>query len=279
MLEFAIQNYKPLIGAVVCGRDAGIDNDFYTEIVCLCESAGIVYYDRSSFDIPPGYRLAIGWRWMLPVSDQLLIIHDALLPRYRGFAPLVNSLICGDDEIGATVLYASDKFDCGPIVSQASLRIEYPIKIRDAINLMSDIYIHLVDVLLNKINNGELIAGRPQAEELATYSLWRDNDDYWVDWDTSVEEIVRFVDAVGAPYAGARCLVNGVEAIIQDVSKVSNVSITDRRSAIGKVLFFEAENPIVVCINGLLRINKITSLDGQSILPLNKFRARFTGRV
>lgn len=283
VLNYVIRNHRYLISQVICGRDSGVVNDYYKEIIEVCADNGIPYYDRLSnmalinqFD---GFMLAIGWRWMLPAKNSLIIIHDSLLPKYRGFSPLVNCLINGESEIGATMLFASNEFDKGNVISQSSIQISYPIKISDAIDRMSDIYIRLTSELLRKIKSQEPIKAIPQIDELATYSLWRDGEDYWINWNGSSEEITRFVDAVGPPYAGARCLINDEEAIVQSVSPALNLNIADRKSSIGKVLFVENECPIIVCADGLLKIHKLTSNDGASLLPLPKFRTRFSSRT
>jgi methionyl-tRNA formyltransferase len=57
-------------------------------------------------EICSDFNIAISWRWMLKVSN-LIVIHDSLLPKYRGFSPLVNMLINGEDTLGVTVLFAT----------------------------------------------------------------------------------------------------------------------------------------------------------------------------
>jgi methionyl-tRNA formyltransferase len=53
-------------------------------------------------------------------------MHDSLLPKYRGFAPLPNALINGEREVGVTALFASEEYDMGDIVCQRRLAVEYP---------------------------------------------------------------------------------------------------------------------------------------------------------
>ncbi|MFB0826584.1 methionyl-tRNA formyltransferase [Chromobacterium violaceum] len=280
VLRHAIKKYSPLIDFVVLGRDSGVDNDYSHEINNLCLENELPCYDRENSDQIISnfhdYILAVGWRWILPVRNNIVIFHDSLLPKYRGFAPLVSCLINGETEIGATALIAAEKYDRGEVISQASEKISYPIKILDAIKLMSKIYIQLVDDFLRKLQIEEKISTMPQNEALATYSLWRDAEDYWIDWYQSAEAIVRFIDAVGVPYAGARCLVNSEEVILNSAVAMQEQNIIDRQSSIGKVISIDDACPIVVCGKGLLKIKEISSLSGEPILPLSKFRTRFT---
>ena len=116
------------ISFVVLAKDRGVKNDYFVEISELCRKHGVKSYSRSdqaneSFDV----SFAIGWRWLIPDSTKLIVFHDSLLPTYRGFAPLVNMLINGEEKIGVTALFASQEYDAGEIIDQQSIRITYPI--------------------------------------------------------------------------------------------------------------------------------------------------------
>jgi methionyl-tRNA formyltransferase len=279
VLSHLVKHHPNTISDVVGTKDLGIDHDYYPEIQSLCKENGIRYHDRlnSSFSIKDhnGYILVIGWRWIIPQNNSLIIIHDSLLPKYRGFAPLVNCLINGETELGATALFAANDYDSGSIITQASRKISYPIKIKDAIDLMSEMYIQIAQELINKITANEPLYKFPQSDEAATYSLWRDEEDYWIDWQKSSVEIVRFINAVGSPYAGARCNANETQVIVHSAEAVPDKKIVDRKSSVGKVAFIDEGFPVVVCGSGLLKIKEMTSKEGNSILPLAKFRTRF----
>lgn len=268
-----------VITDVVSSRDAGVDNDFYQEISELCVQCQIRFHDRMGKTFSAigydGHLLAIGWRWLLPPGDNVLIIHDSILPKYRGFAPLVSCLINGDEEIGATAIFAAEDYDKGKIVAQSIRSINYPIRISDAINLMSDIYIDIAKKLLEMIKIGHQMNGVNQDESKATYSIWRDNDDYWIDWGWSADKIERFINAVGSPYSGARTYINEDIAIVHSARSVEDVCVNDRISAVGKVIFTKDMCPVVVCGSGLLQIIDIRTSDGKTLIPLDKFRTRF----
>ena len=51
-------------------------------------------------------------------------------------------------------------------------------------------------------------SSKPQEEEKATYSLWRNEDDYLIDWNNTSKQIKRFIDAVGSPYKSASSYIN-----------------------------------------------------------------------
>ena len=197
----------------------------------------------------------VGWQHLLSqITSSTVVFHDSLLPRYRGFAPTVTALMNGDREIGVTALQPNDSVDEGPIITQRSLPISYPIKIEAALmlqaSLMTDLAIDIVDQWRR-----DQLSGTPQQENHATYSIWRDEEDYEIDWSSDAQAIERFVDAVGYPYAGARTTVGGIETIrILEVSVVSDMRFEIRDA--GKIWKLDDGRPIIVCGAGMVRIEK-----------------------
>jgi methionyl-tRNA formyltransferase len=183
-------------------------------------------------------------------------------------------LINGESQIGATVILANKNFDQGGIILQKSTTITYPIKIQTAIDIMSSLYADMLIILLDKITKRAPLNPTPQDEKRATYSVWRDENDYHVDWTLEASKIARTIDALSKPYKGARATLNGEGIIITQALTVPDLSIENRVP--GKTLFMEHNNPVVICGSGLLKIleahYETTKL---SILPLKKFRSRF----
>jgi methionyl-tRNA formyltransferase len=204
--------FPNVIKNVISARDANISNDYYVEIMNFCNENAIEFHDRSdNFEVTTEYALAISWRWIIKInSSRLIVFHDSLLPKYRGFNPLVTSLINADKFIGVTGLYATDDYDKGGILFQAKSQICYPIKIQDAITIIIDNYIEVALKVANCVANNIQMVALPQCEEDASYSLWRDEEDYFIDWSKSSEYIKRFIDSVGSPYKGACSLIDGV---------------------------------------------------------------------
>lgn len=265
------------IDVVIISRDPNVQKDYYIEIKNLCLENGIKVMDKSEkidFLAKNSIGFAIGWRWIINNVDQLIVFHDSLLPRYRGFAPLVNSLINKEKVVGVTALFASSEFDKGDIIAQKSIEVRYPIKIEEAIKKISTLYISLVNSIIEGMIDGEKLEGIPQNEVEASYSLWRDEEDYLIDWDMDAEYIERFIHSTGFPYKGASAFHSGKKVRITDASIFPDVLIENRSA--GKVLFFEEDKPIVVCGRGLLKIeNMVDDETGTNVLPLNKFRVRF----
>ena len=45
---------------------------------------------------------------------------------------------------------------------------------------------------------------KKQNEKEASYSLWRDEEDYFINWSLGAKTIERTINATGFPYSGAR---------------------------------------------------------------------------
>jgi methionyl-tRNA formyltransferase len=277
VLEILIDRFPGVVDTVVVSSDKGNAGDFVDEIIELCKKNDIRIYNRTeSFMLRTKYVLAISWRWLIKAQEmKLIVFHDSILPRYRGFNPLPTALINGDNEIGVTALYATNEYDKGDIIAQSITKIQYPIKICDAIEKISTNYQELAVLVATDIINGIVPSAIPQNEDIATYSLWRDDEDYFIDWSLPASQIKRFVDAVGFPYRGAASTIQGKTVRILDATVIDDVCVENRTP--GKVLFIKDANPIVVCGEALLRIDTLVDDSGRSLLPLTSFRTRFKG--
>lgn len=270
-------NLKDLIANVVIGRDSNVIQDYSDQIRYLCQINSIKYSFRQEYDDHNSseYLVAISWRWLIRTDKKLIVLHDSILPKYRGFAPLVNMLINGEENLGVSALFASSEYDKGSIILQKSIRIQYPIRIEEAIDLITPLYVSICVSIMSKIKDGCVLESNQQDEKLASYSLWRDEEDYFIDWGKDSGSIRRFVDAVGFPFEGAKSHVNDKTVIIEKVEEVEDVVIENRVP--GKVIFFDEFGfPVIVCGKGLIKVLYARyEKNKESLLPLKQFRIRF----
>ncbi len=279
-LRHAIKVDKKLIKFVVISKDSSLKNDYSRELINLSKKHKLNFYMRGSEPkvLCEDYIFAVSWRWMINHKiTKLIVFHDSLLPKYRGFAPLINMLINGENEIGVSAVFGAKEYDKGNVIAKQKTKINYPIKIREAIRINNKNYIKLLEELFNKINSNEELKGIPQIEADATYSIWRNQEDFFIDWSRNSNEIKRFVDALDFPYSGAMTKTSNGDIIrILNVDIVKDVICEIRH--VGKVIFCQNGLPVVICGNGLLRITKayITINNTEiSYLPLNTFKVKF----
>ena len=270
--------YLSTIELVVIGRDMNIIDDAENKIINFCLQSNIKFILKENFfKIETEYALAISWRWIINHEEgKLLVLHDSLLPRYRGFSPLVNSLINGEEKIGVTALFGSSKYDCGSIILQSSLSIKYPLKIKDAILKISRCYVEIINNILEMINSDTLIGGIIQDEKLATYSLWLDEDDYLINWNKSSSDIKRFIDATGYPYKGALSFLGNKAIRILDATEFGDVKIENRIP--GKIIFMDENYPVIVCGRGLMKLTDLREEAEEGVtkeFKVSSVRSRF----
>lgn len=268
-------NFHEQIDFVVSEIDKSMQNDYYSEIKHLCNKNKISFFKRSSqLQNYEGFAMAIGWRWIIDKYEKLIVFHDSILPKYRGFNPLVTALINGDKKIGVTAIFADKEFDRGGIIGQKIKSISFPMKIQKAIEMVSALYVELTIQIFKMLKDELKINLIPQIERDSSYSLWRDEEDYRIKWENNAEHIKRFIDAIGFPYKGASTifseeLIRIIEAVVEEDIEISNRDP-------GKVICIRDGFPTVVCRKGLLTIKEaIYDKNHKSFLPQKKLRIRF----
>lgn len=275
-LETVLNTTAVELKFVIYATDKNVEKDYADEIVALCSKHNILHYNKNTFDDTllndVSYYIAVAWRWLIKSNlEKLIVFHDSILPRNRGFNPLVTALINGDEEIGVTAIFANKEFDKGDILGVEKVNVIYPIMISEAIDIISICYQDLVVKIINKIANNILVAS-PQDEALATFSLWRDEEDYFINWNLEATKIERTINALGFPYGGARTILDDNIIILDEIKSIPDVKIENRTP--GKIMFLDNNQPTIVCGKGLLKIEKAHYLDNGNDVVFSKFRTR-----
>jgi methionyl-tRNA formyltransferase len=218
--------------------------------------------------------LCVGWPYLIEprvidqLAGQVYVAHDALLPKLRGFAPLATALIAGHQETGVTFFEVGAGLDDGPVLWQGRVTIAPDDTIASLLDKISPLYAEGARHIALRTH------GLPQAqdESAATYSIWRDREDYRIDWNWDAARIERSVRALGYPYLGARTTILGRELILDRVSVVPDLSFAIRQP--GKVWNLLDGQPSVVCGQGMIRIEAAHYDGGESALPFTRLRRR-----
>lgn len=262
--------------SVEVGRDKDVLHDYADEIFFLAKEKSIHATERIlDFDyLGYDFVFAAGWRWLIKgvATNQLIIIHDSLLPKYRGFSPLFNALLNRETHVGVTALFGSDKYDKGDIITQSKIKVNYPIKITEAIDLISILYQDIAHTIVGYIKNA-YIPSCPQDESEASYSCWLDDSDYYINWFDPAEEIVHKIQLLGPPYSYAKTTLNGAHVYLLEAELVKEISL--ERVDFGKVLMVEDGCPVVIAKDGLVKLCSVVDEESLSVLPIKKFRSRF----
>lgn len=265
VLERVIDVRPPAV-VVAYPQDGDADGSFF-RMRSLCARADVTFVEdrhlRAQTISDTDLVALVGWQYLLEAIDERVVVfHDSLLPRYRGCAPTVTALIRGESEIGVTAIRPVEAVDAGPVLGQRRWTVEYPITIADALDRQAAVMADLLIDLVESAADGTL-RPTPQDETKATYSLWRGDGDAWIDWSWDARRIARFVDAVGAPYCGARTVHDGGVVTVRRVEVADDVAFEDRSP--GKIWTLTDQGPVVVCGTGMVRILEALDADGTPV--------------
>lgn len=216
----------------------------------------------------PIVGLVCGWYRILdgPFLERFSLglwgIHNSLLPKYRGGAPLVWSIINGDSEVGSTFFRIDEGMDSGPILFQVS--VANPID-----SNVGQILVEIQNRLLNEIPkawqsivNGSAIT-RMQAHEHATYCGQRTFKDGQINWENSALEVHNFVRAQTHPYPGAFTIVNESRVQVDETRALPY----PHHGTPGQIIRRSLETVVIAC--GAKSAIEILacSIQGKSIAP------------
>ncbi len=174
------------------------------------EARNVAHPDLLGFwrDNPIDLILIVSWRYLVPESiysrarHGCFVFHDSLLPKYRGFAPTVWSIINGERETGVSLFKISDHVDAGEIVEQRKTPISEDDTIAEVMERITELYLELADRWFVSLLAGN-VSSYPQNHDDATYTCKWTPADALIDWRKSARDIFNLIRATGKPYPGA----------------------------------------------------------------------------
>jgi methionyl-tRNA formyltransferase len=213
-------------------------------------------------DVTIDVMFVVSWRYMIPMhiaekpKKGCYVIHDSLLPEYRGFSPTVWAMINGESAVGATLFHMAEAVDSGDVVDQIKVEVGPDDGISDVMDRVTAAYIDLLDRNLPRILKGG-VPRHPQDESRATYTCRRLPMDNQIDWTSSTRRILDLVRAVTHPYPGAFTTCGGRKVIVWEAAPVSNAK-RYVGSVPGRVVAIESGSGVVVLTgDGQLLVKRV----------------------
>lgn len=199
-------------------------------------------------ELAPDILVSSNWRtWVAPKLYRLarygaINIHDALLPRYGGFAPLNWALINGEREVGVTVHFMNEEFDMGDIVAQQRVPVEDKDTVAELFHKTIPLFAPMTLDALRLIGSGRTDWTK-QDPAAATFFHKRSLEDSRIDWAQSAERITNLVRAQADPYPNAFAYY-GAERVRVISAAVSRYRLGGTP---GRVFRPEGEGVAIVC--------------------------------
>lgn len=192
--------------------------------------------------------VACSWRtWIPPAifsAPRLgtLNVHDSLLPKYAGFAPLVWALINGETEVGITAHVMDDELDRGDIILQERVAVAPTDTTADLFHKTIDLFGPVTLAALEHMEHGtgERI---PQDRSQASFFHKRCAEDSRIDWSWPAQDIVNLIRAQADPYPNAYAFHEGARLRIQ----AATVSRGRCGGTAGRIFARDGDGVIIVC--------------------------------
>jgi methionyl-tRNA formyltransferase len=217
------------ICGILCLVEDAHEEQFHPKITAIAKEHNIPLFYSSEIKsanyadilqkIKPDIAFAIGWRYLITKNAYSIptkgtfIIHDSLLPKYRGFAPMNWAIINGETETGVTLFYIDEGVDSGAIIDQMKVSVT----LTDTAKTVDEKVITLYENIIIKnlpVFEADKIKSIPQDESQATYSCKRTPEDGEINWQLPAIQIYNLIRGLTHPFPGAYTFLNGEKIII-----------------------------------------------------------------
>lgn len=281
--EFAVPPLRALLDSPhdICGvytqpdRPAGRGRKLTpSPVKVLAQEAGLPVFQPETLkdeaaqtqvrNLNPDLMVVVAYGLLLPrvVIDipplGCINIHASLLPRWRGAAPIQQSILAGDSETGITIMYIEPRLDAGPMLLKKACPIGPDDTAGDLHDRLSRIGAKALLETLPSIAAG---TAQPeiQDESLVTHAAKINKDDAQLDWSRPAAELQCQVRAFN-PWPVA-------ETVYRDqILRVWRaIVIPESRSEPPGTLLIDGENLDVVTGHDCLRLLEIQLPGGKRI--------------
>jgi len=206
--------------------------------------------------------------------DMCINVHPSLLPKYRGPAPIISTLLSGDDKAGVSIMKMTEEVDAGDIYIQAEFGVGSDDN-RDVLeNKLETVGCPLLVAALDLIE-GTGLATIPQCDKNATFTSMIRKEDLKINWKSSAAEIVNKVRAFSSK-PGCYCLwrKNRIKILKASVFEDSSrhKSNSGREEKCGTILSADKKTGILVkCGNDEIVKIEMLKAPGKNVISAADF--------
>lgn len=271
VLKSLIENKYTISSVLILEQKPHELNNFTKKIIELSKKNKISYKTTKEIK-PSSYKsfleksnpdvvFVVSWRYLISEAcfnipkNGIYVLHDSLLPKYRGFSP-TNWVIINREKItGLTLQKISVDMDAGEIADQIKLKISP----KDNASSLNDKFLKIYpEIILNNVD--KILSGKiklkKQNNKIASYGTKRLPDDGRIDFHSKTDDIISLIRGLSYPYPGAFCTYNNHEIILWEGEKINNPPFYVGK-IVGKIAAFSNQSCDVLTIDGMIRVNKI----------------------
>ena len=189
-------------------------------------------------------------------------IHGSLLPKYRGAAPIQQSVLNGDKVTGVTAMQMSEGLDTGDILTTVETEIGENETSGELFDRLSILGGELIIKTLEMLENGEITPVK-QDESKATHTSKIDKSLCPIDFKKSAEEVHNKVRGLN-PWPIATAELNGKRL------KIYSTKVCEKSGKAGTIISIKPL--IVACGSGSVEIIELQP-EGKKRMPSAAFLA------
>lgn len=193
-------------------------------------------------------------------------IHASLLPKYRGAAPIQQSIIDGEKETGVTIMQMAAGMDTGDILLQRAVPIDENETGGGLFDKLSNLGAELIVEALPMIERGELTPV-PQDEEKATKCGKLSKDMGLIDFEKDAVSIRNLVRGLN-PWPSAYTFLDGKMLKIWDVKVVTDFEESEAEN--GTIVAVSKDSFTVKTKDGYLEVLEL-QLEGKKRMKAKDF--------
>ena len=193
-------------------------------------------------------------------------VHAALLPRYRGAAPVERAIMYGERETGVTIMRMDEGLDTGEVALQRAIEIPPDMTGGELAHRLALIGAEAIVEGLDLLKAGSLTLTE-QDSFYATYAPKISDEDKTIGWERSARQVHDQIRAL-APNMGARAFHREVEGPV----KIWRSRAFNETAPSPKVGRIHAENRrlVVSCGTGAVEVLEL-QIPGSRRLSARKF--------
>ena len=190
-----------------------------------------------------------GWlpEWLLTLTKLGVVnIHPSLLPRHRGAAPIIRSILEGDKVTGISFMVTDNGWDTGDVLDVFEYALSGTETAGELEEFLANESAIRLPAILKAYSSGQLLPTPQIGPE--NYAEKVTSDEAFISWNEKAENIRRQILAFN-PVPGARTFFR---------SKLLKIYSADKIEGIGDPGRIISVDPLIVgCLGSALQINEI----------------------
>ena len=181
-------------------------------------------------------------------------IHPSLLPKYRGAAPIVHTILNGERETGVTIQRMVSKMDAGDIAHAKKISLSGQETGEELTKRLGLLACETLQEFIIKFRQGT-ITYKPQREDEVSFAPVLRREDGRIDFHTQgIDRIQRMIRAF-SPWPGVYTILSGQRLKVFEVQEVPSTVPSG-------IIDPKATGLVVGCLGGALRM-KVVQLEGR----------------